>query len=53
MVLNIVDTVEGWFKPVKDWIVAHGNSWFFWVGVFAIALVIFGAVFAALNKNNR
>ncbi len=53
MLLNLADTIEGWFKPVKDWIISHGNSWWFWVLVFAIALFIFGLVFAALNKNNR
>lgn len=53
MFLSIVDTVEGWFKPVKDWVVANGNNWWFWVGIFALLLFIFGVVFTALNKNNR
>ena len=53
MLLNIFDTIEEWFKPVKEWIIAHGNSWWFWTAVIGIALLIFGAVYAALSKNNR
>ena len=51
MVLGIVETIDGWFKPVKDWVASHGNSWFFWVGIFAAALLIFGIIYSALNKN--
>ena len=51
MVLNIVDTVAGWFKPVSDFISKHNDSWFFWVGVILVALAIFGIVFELLSKD--
>lgn len=51
MILNLVDTITNWFKPVSDWISEHADSWFFWVGVFALALFIFGIVLSALNKD--
>lgn len=51
MVLNIIDTIAGWFKPISDWIGEHNDSWFFWVGALLVALFIFGLVMGALNKD--
>ena len=51
MILNIVDTVSKWFKPISDWIGEHNDSWFFWVGVILVALFIFGIVMEILNKD--
>ena len=50
MVLNLIDTIGGWFKPISDWIGEHNDSWFFWVGAVLVALAIFGIVMEALKK---
>ena len=53
MLLNIVDAITNWFKPVSDWIGEHNNSWFFWIGLLLLFLFIFGVVLEALNRNKH
>ena len=53
MILGIVETISGWFKPISDWVSEHNDSWFFWVGLLLVFLFLFGVVLEALTKNNR
>jgi len=48
--LDIMETLENWFQPLKDFIVEnHGNP-FLWVGLFILGLIIFSATYSALSK---
>ena len=49
--LGIIDTLEKWVQPFKDFIMKnHGNP-LLWTGLVLLGLIVFGFTYNALNKN--
>lgn len=52
MILSIIDTLNDWIEPFKDWVIDnHGNP-FMWLAFVLIGIAIFGLTYSALNKNS-
>ena len=50
MILNFIDTIDSWLKPVKEWIRNNDNA-FFVVIIFGIGLALFFFTYKALHKD--
>ena len=49
--LGIIETLEEWIQPFKDFIIKnHGNP-ILWGGLILLGLAVFTIVYNALNKN--
>ena len=49
--LGIIETLEEWIKPLKDFIMDNHSNPILWASIIHIALAVFGAVSKALDKN--
>ena len=48
---NIIQKLNEWIEPARDWLNANHNNPVVWGTFFLIGLFIFGVVYRALNKN--
>ncbi len=48
---KIIQTINEWIEPARDWLNANHNNPVVWGAFFLIGLLIFGIVYSALNKN--
>ena len=53
MILSIIDKLNDFIEPFKDWIVANHNSPFMWLAFVLIGIAVFAITYSALNKNNQ
>lgn len=49
-ILNLVDEITKFMKPVHRWIENNYNNPVFWIGIVLIALIIFGISYSFLHK---
>lgn len=52
MFRNIIDTVNSWLEPVKEWLFEHHNNPLLWLGFFLIGVAIFAIGYSALHKDH-
>lgn len=52
MILGIIETIEEWIEPFKDWVQTNHNNPIMWIAIFLIGLAVFAFTYNALNKNN-
>ena len=53
MVLGIVDTLNKWVEPFKDFVMKnHGNP-MMWLAFFLIGIFVFSTVFGILHRNGE
>ncbi len=51
MTLSIIDKMNEWVEPFKNWIMAnHGNP-IMWLGFVLIGIAVFSITFGALHRN--
>lgn len=53
MILNILDTLQEWIEPFREFVFRHHDNPFFWVAVILIALALFFLGYSALHKDNQ
>ena len=51
MILGIMETLQEFADKLREWTIANTNNPLFWLGAFALGLVIFKVTYDALNKN--
>ncbi len=49
MILSIIDDINDFIKPLKDWIFKNSSNPLFWVGIVVIVLVIFGIAYSIVH----
>lgn len=49
--LNVMDKLDEWVKPFKDFIIRNHNNPLLWVALVIIGLMVFGIAYNALNKD--
>ncbi len=47
---NIIDTLDKWMEPVKEFIVRHQSNPILWLALFGLGLFVFITVYRALQK---
>lgn len=51
MILSIIDSINEFIEPFKDWVIEnHGNP-FMWLAFVLIGIAIFAITYNALNKD--
>lgn len=53
MVLDILETLQKWIEPVREFIFKHHSNPLFWVIIILVALSLFFLTYSALNKENQ
>lgn len=48
---NIIQKLNEWIEPARDWLYANHNNPVVWGAFFLIGLFIFGIVYRTLSKN--
>lgn len=48
--LGIIDTLEEWITPVREWLFKHYSNPILWLGIFIVLLLIFKLAYVALQK---
>ena len=52
MILGIIEKIEEWVRPFKNFVINnHGNP-FMWLIFFLVGIAIFSLTFSALHRNN-
>lgn len=49
--LDIIDTLEKWIQPFKNFVIKNHANPFFWTGLVILGLIVFGLTYNALQKN--
>ena len=49
--LEIIETLEEWIQPFKDFIMENHSNPILWVGIILLVLAVFGVVSKALDKD--
>lgn len=49
--LNIIDTLNEWIQPFKNFILKNYGNPIFWTALVIIGLLVFSFTYNALNKN--
>lgn len=52
MILNVLDTLQKWIEPFRDFVFRHHDNPLFWVVVILIAMALFFVGYAALHKDH-
>ena len=52
MTLNILDTLQEWIEPFKDFVFENHSNPLFWMAVIAVGMGTFFLTYSALNKEN-
>lgn len=47
---NIINTLDKWMEPIKDFIVKHQSNPILWLALFGLGLFVFITVYRALQK---
>lgn len=47
---SIIETLDKWMEPVKEFIVKQQNNPLFWLLLFGIGIFVFTTVYRALQK---
>lgn len=50
--LSIVDKLNDFVEPFKDWVINNHNNPFMWLAFVLIGIAIFALTYNALNKNS-
>ena len=53
MILNILDKLQEWIEPFREFAFQHHNNPFFWIIIMGIAIAAFFIGYAALHKDNQ
>ena len=53
MILSIIDSLNDFVKPFKNWITSNHNNPLLWLGLFLLGLAIFAITYSVLNRNNE
>lgn len=51
MILNIIDKLNEWIKPFKDFVDANHNNPVMWIVFFLIGVAVFFMTYNALHKD--
>lgn len=49
--LSIVDKLNEWVEPFKNFVEENHNNPIMWLAFFLIGIFVFSGVFSSLNKN--
>ncbi|MBR2833265.1 MAG: hypothetical protein IKE75_02410 [Bacilli bacterium] len=49
--LNIIDTLNEWVKPFKDFVDTNHNNPLMWIGFLLVGIAIFSMTYSALHKD--
>ena len=47
---NIIEKLEQWMEPVKEFILKHGSNPLLWIVLLALGIFVFVTVYQALQK---
>ena len=53
MILSIIDKLNEWAEPFKEWITANYGNPLLWAGLFLAGLAVFFLTYGALNKHQQ
>lgn len=51
MILTIIDTLEEWISPIKNFITKNHDNPIMWLAFFLGGIAIFSIVFGILHRN--
>ena len=52
MILSIIDDINKFIKPVRDFIFKNSSNPLFWFGVIAVMICIFGIAYAIIHERD-
>ncbi len=52
MILGIIDTLEEWVKPFRDFVFENSGNPLMWLGFFLIGILVFKIVYDALSTKS-
>lgn len=52
MIITIIDKLNEWVEPFKNWIYDNYGNPLMWLGLFLAGLAVFFLTYSALSKNN-
>lgn len=47
---NIINTLNDWMKPLKEFIIRHQSNPLLWLALFGLGIFVFVTVYRALQK---
>ncbi len=47
---NIINTLDKWMEPIKEFMVRHQNNPILWLALFGLGIFVFVTVYRALQK---
>ena len=53
MTLSIIDRINEWVEPFKNWVMTNHNNPIMWLIFVLIGILVFSAVFGALHRNGE
>lgn len=53
MTLSIIDKINEWVEPFRNWVIANHSNPVMWLGFILIGILIFSITFGALHKNGE
>ena len=49
---SVINKLEQWAEPFKNFVIEHGDNPIFFGGLFLAGVLIFAITYSALNKND-